>query len=369
MGLAVYTAPAVEPITLDEIKAHCRVTHADDDVYLIGLVAACREYAETLTRRSFVSTTWRLTLDDWPSVREGNFGSTLDAIILPRSPVASVTSITYIDMAEATQTLATSVYELSNTTEPATIRLKYGQSWPSVLGHPECITITFVAGYGAYDEVPEIAKAATARRVRVVALSVVYPLGCELVAGEITKLRQLLPESVSIIVGGRASLFGAIYGTLLVCSGKSLFSESFPQLWLFCMGGLFIAVVVLFAGAFADSVASSADDPIFAGNGRIGSGSAAVAAEEHDNGARIEHDVNVINVVVVVVCSERGTNRNCFVLGDVADRIENNNHVVAVAVVVVVGVVSDRANCTSSSRHHRRRRCRRCCISRRPSPK
>lgn len=160
MGLAVYTAPAVEPITLDEIKAHCRVTHADDDVYLIGLVAACREYAETLTRRSFVSTTWRLTLDDWPSVRTGNFGSTSDSIILPRSPVASVTSITYIDTAEATQTLATSVYELSNTTEPATIRLKYGQSWPSVLGHPECITVTFVAGYGAYDEVPEIAKAA-----------------------------------------------------------------------------------------------------------------------------------------------------------------------------------------------------------------
>lgn len=58
---------------------------------------------------------------------------------------------------------------------------------------------------GAGLPAPEIAKAATARRVRVVALSVVYPLGCELVAGEITKLRQLLPESVSIIVGGRAS--------------------------------------------------------------------------------------------------------------------------------------------------------------------
>lgn len=52
-------------------------------------------------------------------------------------------------------------------------------------------------------------------------------------------------------VGGRASLFGAIYGTLLVCSGKSLFSESFPQLWLFCMGGLFIAVVVLFPNGLA----------------------------------------------------------------------------------------------------------------------
>jgi urea transport system permease protein len=55
-------------------------------------------------------------------------------------------------------------------------------------------------------------------------------------------------------VGGRGSLFGAIYGTLLVSAGKSLFSESFPQLWLFCMGGLFIAVVVLFPNGLAGLV-------------------------------------------------------------------------------------------------------------------
>lgn len=47
-------------------------------------------------------------------------------------------------------------------------------------------------------------------------------------------------------VGGKLSLFGAVYGTLLVNTGKSLFSETFPQLWLFCMGGLFIAVVMFF---------------------------------------------------------------------------------------------------------------------------
>ncbi len=52
-------------------------------------------------------------------------------------------------------------------------------------------------------------------------------------------------------VGGKASLFGAIYGTLLVNTGKSLFSENFPQLWLFLMGGLFIAVVVFFPNGIA----------------------------------------------------------------------------------------------------------------------
>ncbi|MCF3639248.1 urea ABC transporter permease subunit UrtC [Rhizobium sp. TRM95111] len=47
-------------------------------------------------------------------------------------------------------------------------------------------------------------------------------------------------------VGGRLSLFGAVYGALLVNFAKTSFSESFPELWLFAMGGLFIAVVMAF---------------------------------------------------------------------------------------------------------------------------
>jgi urea transport system permease protein len=52
-------------------------------------------------------------------------------------------------------------------------------------------------------------------------------------------------------VGGKLSLYGAVYGALIVNTGKSLFSENFPQLWLFMMGGLFIAVVVLFPNGIA----------------------------------------------------------------------------------------------------------------------
>lgn len=52
-------------------------------------------------------------------------------------------------------------------------------------------------------------------------------------------------------VGGRMSLIGAIYGTLLVNFGKTIFSESFPELWLFLMGGLFIGVVMFFPNGLA----------------------------------------------------------------------------------------------------------------------
>jgi urea transport system permease protein len=52
-------------------------------------------------------------------------------------------------------------------------------------------------------------------------------------------------------VGGKRSLLGAVYGTLVVNTAKSLFSENFPQLWLYCMGGLFILVVVLMPNGLA----------------------------------------------------------------------------------------------------------------------
>jgi urea transport system permease protein len=52
-------------------------------------------------------------------------------------------------------------------------------------------------------------------------------------------------------VGGRHSLVGAVVGTLLICWAKTAFSESFPELWLFAMGGLFIGVVLAFPRGLA----------------------------------------------------------------------------------------------------------------------
>ena len=52
-------------------------------------------------------------------------------------------------------------------------------------------------------------------------------------------------------VGGRMSLLGAVYGTLLVNFGKTYFSESYPALWLVFMGGLFISVVMFFPSGLA----------------------------------------------------------------------------------------------------------------------
>ncbi|UDL05154.1 urea ABC transporter permease subunit UrtC [Marinobacter sp. CA1] len=52
-------------------------------------------------------------------------------------------------------------------------------------------------------------------------------------------------------VGGRLSLLGAVYGALLVNLAKTVFGESFPELWLFAMGLLFIGVVMAFPNGLA----------------------------------------------------------------------------------------------------------------------
>ena len=48
-----------------------------------------------------------------------------------------------------------------------------------------------------------------------------------------------------VAVGGRATLSGAILGTLLVNFGKTFLSEQFPEVWLFFQGALFLIVVTV----------------------------------------------------------------------------------------------------------------------------
>jgi urea transport system permease protein len=55
-------------------------------------------------------------------------------------------------------------------------------------------------------------------------------------------------------VGGRMSLVGAVFGALLVNAGKTFFSESFPDLWLFLMAALFIGVTMAFPEGLAGLV-------------------------------------------------------------------------------------------------------------------
>ncbi len=48
-----------------------------------------------------------------------------------------------------------------------------------------------------------------------------------------------------VAVGGRATLIGALIGTILVNFAKSILSEQFPEIWLFFQGAMFLLVVMV----------------------------------------------------------------------------------------------------------------------------
>lgn len=63
-------------------------------------------------------------------------------------------------------------------------------------------------------------------------------------------------------IGGRLSILGAVYGAVVVSWARSIFSESFPELWLFAMGALFIGVVMAFPNGLAGLYNQYAKDSV-----------------------------------------------------------------------------------------------------------
>jgi len=59
MGTMLLAGPAVEPVTLEETKAHLRVEFADDDALIAGLIKAARDCAESATNRKLITQPWR----------------------------------------------------------------------------------------------------------------------------------------------------------------------------------------------------------------------------------------------------------------------------------------------------------------------
>jgi hypothetical protein len=76
-------------------------------------------------------------MDDFPSE---------DRFCLPMPPLASVTSIVYLDANGASTTLATIVYKVLTDAEPGVIALKHGQDWPTVYDEAGSVVVTYVAG-------------------------------------------------------------------------------------------------------------------------------------------------------------------------------------------------------------------------------
>lgn len=150
-GLAVVSRTGTEdPVSLTEIKAHVRQDHDADNTVLSDLVSAASETVEDAQSKVFRKATMTLTLPHWPAS---------GVIKIPRYPVVSVDSVTYLEEGESSATtLAASNYRVETDHLPPRIVLLKNKQWPSAsleAGMP--IAVNFTAGY-ADGAVPEKSK-------------------------------------------------------------------------------------------------------------------------------------------------------------------------------------------------------------------
>lgn len=150
MQLEINTAPADEPISLEEARAFCRVTGTDEDVTLLALIGAARRLCEQKTGRQLVTQTWNIWYDSFAEADPRCRGE----IWLPRSPVQSVAYVKYFDAAGVQQTWSSSNYQLAKGMHPRLAPVA-GVSWPTTYDRLQAVEIQVVCGYGEPDVVPE----------------------------------------------------------------------------------------------------------------------------------------------------------------------------------------------------------------------
>lgn len=149
MGLAITIAPTVEPVSLDDVVAHCRIESAEENSLLLSLIVAARRLAEQQTGRALVTQSWKQTFDAFPAAE----------IALAMPPLVSVQSVKYYDPDGAQQTLSgASDYTVHTSGIVGLVAPAYNTSWPATRDMLEAVEIAFTAGYGSAAAVPQEIK-------------------------------------------------------------------------------------------------------------------------------------------------------------------------------------------------------------------
>lgn len=142
MFLSLISRADIQPITVDELKAHSVIPHDLDDALLQELLDEALEQVATDTGRTLVDTVWENVMPRFP-----------DVIRLARPPVSEVISIEYVDTAGDLLTLPASAYQVSITAAGADVRPAPGERWPAAQpGNHNAVTVRFRAGYVLMDE-------------------------------------------------------------------------------------------------------------------------------------------------------------------------------------------------------------------------
>ena len=166
--LQVTIPPAGEPVTVEQVKQHCRIDSSADDDLLTGYLTAARIMAEGYLSRALLTQTLLWTVRP-SSTRRSEYNRLLGLLELPRAPVQSIASVTALDeWGNSTAVLPATLpvmppavilgYVADLTLEPATLLI--GRETGLAGGSPlrdtrlQHLQVSMVAGYGAAADVP-----------------------------------------------------------------------------------------------------------------------------------------------------------------------------------------------------------------------
>jgi uncharacterized phiE125 gp8 family phage protein len=137
------TPPEGLIVPVADVADHARADVETEEGSLVRYLKAATRAVERFTRRQLLTAAYRIRFDGFPA---GHL-----PIVLPRPPLVSVEEVTYTDASNQTQTLDPSAYVVRTDRFRGQVEPAYGTAWPQ----GRDVTITFVAGYGNPEDVPE----------------------------------------------------------------------------------------------------------------------------------------------------------------------------------------------------------------------
>lgn len=132
---------ATAVVTAADFKTHARIYHTQDDTYIATLILSATQVIEHETRRALINRAFTLQLQGFPADGE---------IVLPRSPLSTVSSVNYEAPNGNLLTLDPSLYHTYSVNGVGRVVLQSTASWPTTLNTGALdVSVEFTAGYGA----------------------------------------------------------------------------------------------------------------------------------------------------------------------------------------------------------------------------
>lgn len=138
MNPIALAGPAVEPVTLADMKAYLRLDSDGEDELVEALIMAGRLAVERATRIQLVEQSWRFRLRAWPVER---------AVALPFHPLISVEAVRVFPASGLAEVIGPDLYRIDGASEPA--RLLVESSVPDPGRRADGIEIDVTSGFGA----------------------------------------------------------------------------------------------------------------------------------------------------------------------------------------------------------------------------